>query len=232
MCVFTKKLAFDGCTQGDKCFLKCVFICSTSVWTSWIARFHYNNYRFRAVCDLNIPRSSLCSVVLTHVLLKLTQSTARAGWARWKRTDKSTVATAQCCHCPPKSQDPKSAPPPVETTGKWKILTKPAEGRKIWGFCPPNLKPLVTALPPWRRPRGVAAPFPCARAAFVRMIKNVTGSPGYYPLVTGPPPTLALPCCTSPCWTFFTHGHHRVEKDPSVGVVLFLWGVRYPILCV
>ena len=102
MC-FHKKLAFDGCTQGDKCFLKCVFICSTSVWTSWIARFHYNNYRFRAVCDLNIPRSSLCSVVLTHVLLKLTQST---GWARWKRTDKSTVATAQCCHCPPKSQDP------------------------------------------------------------------------------------------------------------------------------
>ena len=72
MC-FHKKLAFDGCTQGDKCFLKCVFICSTSVWTSWIARFHYNNYRFR-VCDLNIPRSSLCSVVLTHVLLKLTQS--------------------------------------------------------------------------------------------------------------------------------------------------------------
>ena len=69
-----KKLAFDGCTQGDKCFLKCVFICSTSVWTSWIARFHSNNYRFRAVCDLNIPRSSLCSVVvLTHVLLKLIQ---------------------------------------------------------------------------------------------------------------------------------------------------------------
>ena len=39
-------------------------------------------------------------------------------------------------------------------------------------------EPTCQLPPPRRRPRGGAAPFACDRAAFVRMIKNVTGSSG------------------------------------------------------